>query len=462
MTMAFSYGFFNAKNLDRVYTAEDFTGYLSSLICDGILDTYGNNFSLNSNGLKLTLSTGKAWIHGHYFVNDAPYTLDFSQYVDESLARYVLICITCDTAENVRSVSLEIVKGTASATPTQPSPTKSDSRKSLILYAVRLSAGITEIQSSNIIDYRDDTNKCGYCKCILGKCKVTEMLAEMAKTNAALDELQKRLDAMNSQLSDLQTKVDDLTDGEIVSAGKCGENIYYVMYKNGKLLLRGTGATYDYALGNDSEKSIFDGDETIKSIVLGEGITKVGDYLFHGCKNAVSVSMPTTLKSIGTGSFSPSITASGVTGELTAINIPNNVTVIGSSAFSNNAIQELLIPSSVTELGSYVFSNCAKLKSVRSESTTIGAFAFTKCTALSNLTIAASCKTFGSNILTYCEKLTAITCEGSKAQWNSITKPDNWISSGDHNHNGYLQRIDCVDGSFVWDTERNTWNEVDN
>ena len=27
--MAFSYGFFNAQNLDRVYTAEDFTAYLS-------------------------------------------------------------------------------------------------------------------------------------------------------------------------------------------------------------------------------------------------------------------------------------------------------------------------------------------------------------------------------------------------------------------------------------------------
>lgn len=35
--MAFSYGFFNTKNLDRVYTAEDFTTYLSSLICNGIL-----------------------------------------------------------------------------------------------------------------------------------------------------------------------------------------------------------------------------------------------------------------------------------------------------------------------------------------------------------------------------------------------------------------------------------------
>lgn len=50
--MAFSYGFFNAKNLDRVYTAEDFTGYLSSMICNGVLDTYGNNFSVTA-GEKL-------------------------------------------------------------------------------------------------------------------------------------------------------------------------------------------------------------------------------------------------------------------------------------------------------------------------------------------------------------------------------------------------------------------------
>ena len=43
--MSFSYGFFNAQNLDRVYTAEDFTAYLSSLICNGILDTYRQCFA---------------------------------------------------------------------------------------------------------------------------------------------------------------------------------------------------------------------------------------------------------------------------------------------------------------------------------------------------------------------------------------------------------------------------------
>jgi len=39
--MAFSCGFFDANNRDRVYKAENFTAYLSSLICNGILDTYG-------------------------------------------------------------------------------------------------------------------------------------------------------------------------------------------------------------------------------------------------------------------------------------------------------------------------------------------------------------------------------------------------------------------------------------
>ena len=36
INMAFSYGFFNSKNLDRTYTAENFNDYLGSIICDGI------------------------------------------------------------------------------------------------------------------------------------------------------------------------------------------------------------------------------------------------------------------------------------------------------------------------------------------------------------------------------------------------------------------------------------------
>ena len=112
--MAFSSGFFNSKGLDRTYTAENFCDYLGSIICNGIQDNYGQNFSLTAStvGLKVILGTGKAWINGHYFINDTRYSIDLAEYQDESLPRYVAISILLDTSENVRSVSLEITPGT--------------------------------------------------------------------------------------------------------------------------------------------------------------------------------------------------------------------------------------------------------------------------------------------------------------------------------------------------------------
>ena len=86
---------------------------------------------------------------------------------------------------------------------------------------------------------------------------------------------------------------------------------------------------------------------------------------------------------------------------------------------------------------------------------------FVQCTALESLTISTNCKTFGSNMLTYCESLKVITYEGTKEQWNAITKPTNWMTSDAkaNYHNGYLQRINCIDGAFVWDTESKEWKE---
>ena len=134
--MSFSYGFFNAKNMDRTYTAEDFTNYLSSIICNGVFDTYGDCFSVTAgSGLKVVIGTGKAWIDGHYFINDTAYTLDLSKYVDESLSRYVTIGISCDVSENVRACKLEVKSGTASTTPAIPVFEDTASKKFLTLAA---------------------------------------------------------------------------------------------------------------------------------------------------------------------------------------------------------------------------------------------------------------------------------------------------------------------------------------
>lgn len=201
--MAFSYGFFNAKNLDRTYTAEDFTGYLSGMICNGIQDTYGDCFSVTANGdLTIKIGTGKAWMGGHYFINDSPYTLDLSQYVDQSMSRYVTVGIYCDVSDAFRKCGIEVKPGTAATAPDIPTFTNTQTRTYLTLAAIRLSAGATEIQPFHIKDYRDDETKCDYVRCILGKCKVSEMLAEMIQIRQDLSGLKDG--SLTSAIKELQ------------------------------------------------------------------------------------------------------------------------------------------------------------------------------------------------------------------------------------------------------------------
>lgn len=184
--MAFSYGFFNSKNLDRTYTAENFTEYLSSLICNGIQDNYGQCFQLTQNNLKLIVGSGKAWIDGHYFISDTAYTFDLSAYVDESLPRYISIGICCNTGENYRSVGFEILSGTPATSPAIPSFTNTDTKTYPTLCAVRIDADAAEL---SVTDYRENENYCGYVKCILGKCKVLEMLTEISTINQEINTL---------------------------------------------------------------------------------------------------------------------------------------------------------------------------------------------------------------------------------------------------------------------------------
>ncbi len=186
--MAFSYGFFDAHNRDRVYKAENFTAYLSSLICNGILDTYGDCFAVTANNnLTVTIGTGKAWIGGHYFENDAAYALDLSPYVNASQDCYAAIGICCDTA--ARECSLVVRSGAAI-----PNLTSSGEQTYLTIAAVYLPAGTGSVIASDITDYRGDESKCGYVKCILGKCGVSDLIDRLA-------DLERRATAIEGMLS---------------------------------------------------------------------------------------------------------------------------------------------------------------------------------------------------------------------------------------------------------------------
>ena len=74
---------------------------------------------------------------------------------------------------------------------------------------------------------------------------------------------------------------------------------------------------------------------TIKSLVIGKNITKIGDFAFEGCE------------------------------ELTSIQLGENVQHIGSYAFAECAkLQSFVIPASVKKIQIYAFKNCSSVKEV--------------------------------------------------------------------------------------------------
>ena len=463
--MAFYSGFFNSKGLDRTYTAENFCDYLGSLICNGIQDNYGDCFKLTaaSSGLKVIVGRGKAWINGHYFVNDSRYSIDLTEYQDESLPRYVSIAIVCDTSESVRAVRLEIVPGTPAENPALPVIPTDENRTRLLLYAVRLNVGATSLSKFDWYDYREDSNVCGYCKCILGKCKVTEMQSQLAQLIAEMEDYNDTIAGLTNKVDMLQTKVDDLT-GDIIETGELGEDIYYVLYSNGRLLLRGTGATYDYdsPLTDNPQESPFKKNLDVKNIVVSSGITSIGAFTFPNCDNLETISLPNTITKIGrnalVGTGDGLVEQKLVTG-LVELNLSDSVTEIGQFAFANTRIETLTIPKSVTTVGDYAFQSCINLETVRYEGTLIGGFMFVRCPKLKNVTLAKTVKIISSHWINYCDMLTSITYEGSLADWAEVTKRSNWDGNAGQMP-GNMYKVICFDGYMQYDTETGEWNEV--
>jgi len=93
----------------------------------------------------------------------------------------------------------------------------------------------------------------------------------------------------------------------------------------------------------------------VKSYIIGDGVTSIGDYAFRGCSGLTSVEIPNGVTSIGGSAFY------GCSG-LTSVEIPNSVTSIGGSAFYGcSGLSSVILPDNITTIYSSSFPSSTKL-----------------------------------------------------------------------------------------------------
>lgn len=101
----------------------------------------------------------------------------------------------------------------------------------------------------------------------------------------------------------------------------------------------GNGATADYSSSTSSTRAPWYGNNSITSIVVGEGVRVLGEYVLYELRKVTTISLPSTLVSIKKDAF-------GYCQGITSITIPENVSYLGQSAFYRcNALLEVFLQS---------------------------------------------------------------------------------------------------------------------
>jgi hypothetical protein len=164
-------------------------------------------------------------------------------------------------------------------------------------------------------------------------------------------------------------------------------------------------------------EEVFNGNTTITSVVIPEGVTRIEYYAFGYCSNLASpINIPASVNYIGDYAFTSCIAVSAfhvdenslyyssVEGVLfdkaqkrliqypaagsTIYTTPLSVTDINPGAFAGSNVTEVVIASPISNLRGWTFSSCSNLVSVTlPESLTfIDVLAFQSCSSLANVT----------------------------------------------------------------------------
>lgn len=138
------------------------------------------------------------------------------------------------------------------------------------------------------------------------------------------------------------------------------DGIYYNIISNVDLTVEVTNKNKGPFSGNDS----YSGSVVVPDMVRYENknysVVRIGDSAFgggYGGSDITEVVLPETIEEIRSDAFHNCC-------KLLKINMPENLNIIGGSAFSSTQLATLVIPDCCTAIGSLAFNYCGNLRMV--------------------------------------------------------------------------------------------------
>ena len=215
----------------------------------------------------------------------------------------------------------------------------------------------------------------------------------------------------------------------------------YCVLKNNSELANGVNLIVADGITNIGDFALYD--SSITNIYIPNSVTTIGSYAFRNSK-LQSVDIPDSVTSIESCAFLES--------SLVSATIGRGVAIWGDSVFYKcKKLESVTIPYGITKIGVTAFSRCSVLKNViiPDSVTFIDTGAFGSCEQLESITIPSSVTSIGEYAFrpyVFSKSIPSITFEGTIAQWNAITKADNWKGT---TTTSYISKVICTDGEIA-------------
>ena len=172
--MAENSGFFASVDGDRDYTTDFLAAYIAAIIGNGV---YNGDLAVTpGGGMQVVVPAGRAWINGYYYRNDAALPLTAAT-ASGTLTRKDAVVLRWDI--NARSITAQILTGTASANPTVPALVRDAETYDLRIAELTIPAGATSVTPGMIRDTRLDKTVCGIVTGVVEQLDTTAIYAQL-------------------------------------------------------------------------------------------------------------------------------------------------------------------------------------------------------------------------------------------------------------------------------------------